>query len=354
MTFSTKLLHWFDQHGRKNLPWQHHKTPYRVWVSEIMLQQTQVSTVIPYYLRFMERFPTVESLALAEQDEVLHYWTGLGYYSRARHLHRAAQMIHHSDFPKTMDELLQLPGIGRSTAGAILAIAFNQKSTILDGNVKRVLTRFHGIKQWPGNEKIAAKLWSIAEKYTPAKRSADYTQAIMDLGATICIRGQPRCDRCPLQKKCVAKKLGLEKKIPAVKPRTVMPQRQTTFLILKNKQSVLLEKRPAKGIWGGLWSFPQVDEHLSLNHIKDRVRSRFHFSIQKIQLYDIFRHTFTHFHLDILPAVIAIPSQKTIDESLYIWYNLQNPPVLGLPAPVKDFLGVFNENHSLRKIAKRR
>jgi len=204
MKIHRAVLKWFDQFGRKNLPWQQNKTPYRVWVSEIMLQQTQVTTVIPYYERFMSIFPTLKSLAEAKEDAVLHLWTGLGYYSRARNLHRTAKLIQenfHGIFPDTLDALQELPGIGRSTAAAILSIAFQKPATILDGNVKRVLSRLFAITEWPGEKETLEKLWKIAEKLTPNERVDDYTQAMMDIGATICIRGKPHCENCPLQKK---------------------------------------------------------------------------------------------------------------------------------------------------------
>ena len=238
--FQTQILSWFDQHGRKTLPWQLNKTPYRVWVSEIMLQQTQVSTVIPYFQRFMERFPDVASLAAATEDEVLHLWTGLGYYSRARNLHRTAKIVmemHQGVFPDELEALEKLAGIGRSTAGAIRPLAFEKKAAILDGNVKRVLTRLHGITEWPGENKVAAQLWSLAEKYSPEQRIADYTQAMMDIGATLCVRGTPRCGDCPFQKFCVAYQQGIAKDLPKKKPSAKIPVRQATLLVfLKNDQ----------------------------------------------------------------------------------------------------------------------
>lgn len=337
------ILSWFDSCGRKNLPWQQNKNAYRVWVSEIMLQQTQVTTVIPYFLRFMERFPDISLLANSSVDEVLHLWSGLGYYSRARNLHQTARIIHEKfqgKFPDQLSLLEELPGIGRSTAGAILAIAFQKRVPILDGNVKRVLTRLHGITEWPGEKKITERLWQLAEKYTPSFRVDDYTQAIMDLGATLCTRSDPQCDTCPLINECLAHQLHLEKIIPAKKPIKKIPTRHGTFLILKNHHSVLLEKRPAKGVWGGLWSFPECSGNLSLRFIKTEIEYRFSYPIKTIKKLASFRHTFTHFHLEIHPVVICIkkPTRKIVEDSQQIWYNLQNPQTVGLPAPIKILL----------------
>ena len=342
--FQQLLCQWFDTHGRKSLPWQINKTPYRVWLSEIMLQQTQVSTAIPYFQRFLTRFPTIKSLANASEDEVLHLWTGLGYYSRARNLYHAAKLVvekHHGKFPDQLEELEKLPGIGRSTAGAILSIAFEKKATILDGNVKRVLTRLHGITEWAGEKKITEALWMLAEKYTPATRNADYTQAIMDLGATLCIRGKPACEKCPFEKYCVAHTLGLEKKIPQSKPKKALPVRAATLLMLRKKPHfVLLEKRPPTGIWGNLWSLPQIAGTVTSKEIKQFCKTHFHFQIEDIQFSPSFRHTFSHFHLDITPAIISISKApaKIMEEAQQIWYNLSQSQVVGLPAPVKLLL----------------
>lgn len=342
-TFQKMLLTWFDKHGRKDLPWQQNKTPYRVWVSEIMLQQTQVTTVIPYFLRFMTRFPNIQTLARAEEDEVLHLWTGLGYYSRARNLHRTAKIIcqeYSGAFPQTLDALVTLPGIGQSTAGAILTLAMQQKATILDGNVKRVLTRLHGITQWPGEKAVLEQLWQIATRLTPNKRVDDYTQAIMDMGATLCVRGQPLCPQCPFAKHCLAHRQGIEKSIPQAKPRKTLPVREATMLILQHQQHVLLQKRPQTGIWGGLWSLPELSGTLSEKTIQAACKAQFKLTPKHISLQDSFRHTFSHFHLDILPAVITLRTRpaKIIDSEEQIWYNLQQSQTVGLPAPVKKLL----------------
>jgi A/G-specific adenine glycosylase len=343
--FQTLLLDWFDQHGRKNLPWQQNKTPYRIWVSEIMLQQTQVSTVIAYFERFMQHFPNITTLANAPEDEVLHLWTGLGYYNRARNLQRAAKIITttlQGNFPNNVTELENLPGIGRSTAGAIVAIAFQKPAPILDGNVKRVLTRIHGIEQWPGEKKISDALWQIAEKFTPQQRSADYTQAIMDLGATLCIRGKPQCVKCPMQKICVAHAKGIAKKLPIAKARKTIPTHQATLLILQQHPHwVLLEKRPATGVWGNLWSLPEMKGKPSTMEIQNICQDRFGLKMKALRVGKDFRHTFSHFHLDITPAFIELtstPKTKIMESAQQIWYNLKMPQAVGLPAPVKSLL----------------
>jgi A/G-specific adenine glycosylase len=341
--FQQLILSWFDTHGRKTLPWQQNKNPYRVWLSEIMLQQTQVTTVIPYYERFMQRFPDVASLASATEDEVLHFWTGLGYYNRARHLHHTAKIIaqdFQGKFPSTLEELQQLPGIGRSTAGAILTIAFQQPAPILDGNVKRVLTRLHGITEWPGEKHVTESLWKLAEKYTPNERVADYTQAIMDMGATLCVRGTPQCQSCPLQRYCVAHLQGIAKTLPKTKSTAALPTRKTTMLVLHNKDKVLLEKRPPTGVWASLWSLPEISHATDELAIRQHCQQRFGCKASHIQVKNQFRHTFSHFHLDILPVFVTITSVrlKGMEANQLIWYNLQQPEKVGLPTPVKKLL----------------
>ncbi|EKD72426.1 MAG: hypothetical protein ACD_45C00679G0005 [uncultured bacterium] len=343
LVFQRAVLNWFDQCGRKNLPWQQEKNPYRVFISEIMLQQTQVSTVIPYFQRFMERFPDVQTLANANEDAVLHVWTGLGYYNRARNLHRTAKIVlqdFQGKFPTELITLQSLPGIGRSTAGAILSIALQKKAAILDGNVRRVLTRLYAITTWPSEKKTSEQLWHIAEKLTPQKRVADYTQAMMDIGATVCIRGKPHCAICPFKKVCLAHKLGIEKNVPHPKPKKILPVRQTTFLILRNQQHTLLEKRAAMGVWNGLWSFPETTGFSTLHDVQTICQQRFRLAVQAITLGESFRHTFSHFHLDILPAFVTIKSRpsKIMDNEQQIWYNLHHSQAIGLPAPVKKLL----------------
>jgi len=340
LNFQKIVFKWFDAHGRKTLPWQENKTPYRVWVSEIMLQQTQVSTVIPYFQRFMSRFPTIEMLAKAKEDEVLHLWTGLGYYSRARNLHRSAQLIGKKNFPDNLIDLQTLPGIGRSTAGAIMAIAFEKKAAILDGNVKRVLARLHGVMEWPGEKKTIERLWDIAEKYMPSKRIADYTQAMMDIGATLCVRGKPRCTECPLQKYCIAYQENLTHALPKKKPARTLPIRNATFLILQKKDFILLEKRPPTGIWGGLWSLPEIVGLSPIEEVLATCKQRFRYTAKSVNFGERFRHTFSHFHLDILPVFISLNESrgKIMEADQQIWYNLQEPNAIGLPAPVKNLL----------------
>lgn len=341
--FQKLILGWFDRHGRKNLPWQQNKTPYRVWVSEIMLQQTQVTTVIDYFHRFMQRFADIYSLASAEIDEVLHLWTGLGYYTRARNLHRTAQIIcqnYAGEFPADQTALEELPGIGRSTAGAILAIGFQKSAAILDGNVKRVLTRLHAIQEWPGDKKVTDTLWQIAENLTPTHRIADYTQALMDMGATLCTRSKPLCRECPLQKHCQAyaqDKVGM---LPKAKPRKTLPIKQSTFLMLQKNNTVLLEKRPPFGIWGGLWSLPEITGCVSSAEIKQFCRQRFGLVVDKIQTAPSFRHTFSHFHLEIFLVTISFKknTQKVLEAGQQIWYNMLRPEAIGLPQPVKLLL----------------
>jgi A/G-specific adenine glycosylase len=340
--FSTRLLKWFDQHGRKNLPWQQDITPYRVWLSEIMLQQTQVSTVIPYFYRFTKAFPKVEDLANAPEDEVLHLWTGLGYYARARNLHKAAKQVcelHSGEFPPTVDQLVMLPGIGPSTAGAISSIAFNKRAAILDGNVKRVLARMHTVEGWYGTSNTAKQLWQYAEQYTPTKRVADYTQAIMDLGATVCTRSKPACSSCPMQQLCKAYIEGSTNVYPHKKPKKQIPTKHTQMLmLLNNNGEVLLEKRPPSGIWGGLWSFPEADlDTKPKQWVKDKLAAK---TVGKATPWPSHRHTFSHYHLMIEPVAQAI-NTKTLgimEADRWVWYNMRQPDNRGLAAPVKRLL----------------
>ncbi len=340
--FSDKLLTWFDQHGRKTLPWQQDFSPYRVWVSEIMLQQTQVTTVIPYFERFMQRFPTVESLAQAKLDEVLHLWTGLGYYARARNLHKTAQIVteaHQGCFPATVEALTALPGIGRSTAGAIVSIAGGGRAPILDGNVKRVLARCFGIDGWPGQTAVAKALWAKAEALTPTKRVADYTQAIMDLGATVCVRSSPVCSACPFANECVAHSEGLIDELPGRKPKRATPVKQTTMLVVENDDhEVLLKKRPTDGLWGGLWHFPECDE----DAIEETLANLGFESPASVTRLEPFRHTFTHFHLDITPVRVRVEhALNAIGEPDQLWYSTTEPANIGLTRPVVHLLDLL-------------
>ena len=334
------LLPWFDAHGRHDLPWQRDPSPYRVWVSEIMLQQTQVTTVIPYYERFLQRFRDIRELAAAPQDEVLHLWTGLGYYARARNLQRAAQRIgeiHGGEFPTDFAAVAELPGIGRSTAGAILALSLGQRHAILDGNVKRVLTRHQTIGGWPGDKKVEGKLWTLAESYTPRRRVAQYTQAIMDLGATLCTRTRPRCGACPVAADCRAHALGRESRYPAARPRKELPVKRSRMLLLRDGAAVLLLRRPPAGIWGGLWSFHEIAADADP---QDWFRERFGVAPAGCVFRPLLRHSFSHYHLDIEPVELTLPkgAARVADGDDERWYRLDAPARLGLAAPVKRLL----------------
>ncbi len=341
-SFNQRLLVWFDQHGRTNLPWQSNPTPYRVWISEVMLQQTQVNTVIPYYQRFVERFTDIITLATASLDEVLYYWAGLGYYARARHLYQAAQQVFHQyngELPTDLKQLMQLPGIGRSTAGAILALAHQQRHPILDGNVKRVLCRYYALAGHPSEKVVASTLWRLAEENMPTKRIAAYTQAIMDLGATICIRRHPHCLLCPFQSDCLAHQQRQEDIYPSPPLRKPLPVKTTTFIMLQNEKSgeVLLEKRPPKGIWGGLWSFPECALPTDIPHW---CQQYLQLVIYQYRPWQPVRHTFTHFHLDIIPVQVSLSAEqcKLVVFSNGFWYNAVQAPVYGLAVPVARLL----------------
>lgn len=335
--FQRRLLAWFDVHGRHDLPWQESRTPYRVWVSEIMLQQTQVATVIPYFERFMARFPDVASLASAEQDEVLHLWTGLGYYARGRNLHKAARAIveeHDGELPLDLEALAGLPGIGRSTAGAIIAQSSGHRAVILDGNVKRSLTRLHAVEGWPGRSAVERRLWALAEHYTPSDRLADYTQAMMDLGATLCRRGQPECPRCPFSDVCVAHARGEERRFPESKPKKALPTRTTLMLVLRDAEGrVLLEQRPSSGLWGGLWSLPQFD---GLDELRVWLDGHAPGS-ELVPAWSPFTHVFSHFRLEITPQPARVTRLDAVGESRR-WYDPEAPDSIGLAAPVKSLL----------------
>lgn len=342
--FASRVLDWFDQHGRKHLPWQHNKTPYRVWISEIMLQQTQVMTVIPYYERFMARFPDVFALADAPQDDVLAHWSGLGYYARARNMHKAAQVLVNDwdgEFPASQEGVCELPGIGRSTAAAILSISRGEPLAILDGNVKRVLGRFHAVPTWPGERQTEAAMWQLAESYTPTDRAGDYTQAMMDLGATLCTRSKPSCERCPVQDDCDALATGTPTDFPKSKPKKpAKPVRATQMLVLldthQETPQVLLEKRPATGIWGGLWSLPELSLEDDLVQLTEQ---RLPVQVQSVTSLSPFRHTFSHYHLDIVPYQLDVKATQTVsEEQKYQWFSLEHAYELGLPAPVRTIL----------------
>jgi A/G-specific adenine glycosylase len=335
------LIEWHARRGRHDLPWQKERTPYRVWISEIMLQQTQVATVIPYYERFMKRFPDVATLAAAPIDDVLHLWTGLGYYARGRNLHRAALLVRDEldgEFPRNMDELVKLPGIGRSTAGAILALSQGEPCTILDGNVKRVLARYFAVPGPSTDRATIERLWQLAERCTPQENVAVYTQAIMDLGATVCVRRKPLCEYCPLNEGCFARRTGRQHEIPA--PRRAARARRTrqVFMLvaLREDRTVLLERRPDSGVWGGLWCLPEFDTLSAARVFADQSLQR---SQGEPQALELMQHSFTHFDLVISPLLTHCSGAASVmDDTQSLWYNTHEPARVGLPAPIKTLL----------------
>jgi A/G-specific adenine glycosylase len=344
-SFSERILLWFDTHGRKNLPWQQKPTAYSVWISEIMLQQTQVATVVPYYQKFMQRFPDVGKLAEAEQDEVLHHWTGLGYYARARNLHQAAKNIMSNDagqFPKTLEEAVSLPGIGRSTAAAILSLADGQHHSILDGNVKRVLARYAAIEGWPGNKAVENQLWDWAERLTPARRTGEYNQAMMDMGATLCSRSKPACDICPLQIDCLAYAQGRQSELPTKKPKKTIPVKSTIMILPMWRQQVLIYKRPPLGLWGGLWGFYEAE---NLDEVAEHA-AKLCLGEFRTQALTPFRHTFSHFHLDIQPVLVHVAQapEFSVQETPQLWFDLKNPANVGLAAPTKKLFSTIRNS----------
>ncbi len=340
--FSSAVLTWFDEHGRHHLPWQQNTTPYRVWVSEIMLQQTQVATVIPYYQRFMTSFPTIIDLANAPEDKVLQHWAGLGYYARARNLHHAAQQVaaQGGEFPNTLDGLIALKGIGRSTAGAILALASQQRGVILDGNVKRVLARFNAVSGQANSADTQQQLWALAERLTPHNRVGAYTQAMMDLGATVCTRSKPLCLYCPLQSHCQAFALGMPTAFPEKKTTKTIPTKHAYFLILENQQQeILWVKRPPTGIWGSLWCLPEIVAD-SEEELRQLLKQRFGIENTNLAYLSRFSHTFSHYHLQLQPVRIqATPS--LIADSDSQWCSLMEAQNLGLPTAMVKLLAML-------------
>ncbi|TQV72375.1 A/G-specific adenine glycosylase [Aliikangiella marina] len=322
--FAERMLKFYDLHGRKDLPWQQNPTAYRVWVSEVMLQQTQVKTVIPYYEKFMASFPNVASLAAAATDDVLHHWQGLGYYSRARNLHKCAQQVVNDfagEFPDNLEEMESLPGIGRSTAGAILSLAMGKPTPILDGNVKRVLARVFLVEGWYGQSAVAKHLWSLTEKYTPSSRTGQFNQAMMDLGASLCSRTKPHCQACPLSSHCLAFQQDKTAEYPHKKPKKIIPTKQAKLrLKINEKHQIQLEKRPPAGIWGGLWSLPEVE-----------------FDTKNVRLVDEFEHTFTHYKLQ--AQVVSVNSKTQLADNIHLeWHNISQLNKLAFPTPIKKFL----------------
>jgi len=344
---SKRLLPWFDEFGRKHLPWQQKKTPYKVWISEIMLQQTQVATVIPYFERFMESFPDIQTLAKASEDEVLAHWSGLGYYARARNLHKCAKQIcaeYEGKFPENREDVINLPGIGKSTAGAILSLSLHQAHAILDGNVKRVLSRVYMVDGWYGQTAVEKKLWGLAEENTPVKRVADYNQAMMDLGATLCVRGKNvDCNNCPLLEICKANEQGLVSKYPESKPKKKLPVRKTVMLLAcDEKSSVLIEKRPPSGIWGGLWSLPEYE---SIDELKQGLSRLYEYDEKAIQSWGVMRHTFSHYHLDIQPIRVDVKTPKNIvmEDNASVWYKPGSENDRGFPTPVSKLINKISK-----------
>ena len=328
MSFAAKLIAWQRRHGRHGLPWQGTRDPYRIWLSEIMLQQTQVGAVIPYFNRFLERFPSVEALARASEDEVLQLWSGLGYYARGRNLHKAAREIQREGFPRSAEKIAELPGVGRSTAAAIAVFAFGQRAAILDGNVKRVLSRCYGIA-----DKNA--LWPLAERLLPRKDLASYTQGLMDLGATVCTRN-PECGRCPVKARCVARRTGRIGELPAARPRKPLPLRRVTWFVFMDGKRILLERRPSPGIWGGLWCFPEGADA----SVRPRVA-------RKLAPID---HGFTHFRLKIQPLLCEARLRERPGQ---IWLDLADAAQAAIPAPVKNLLQDLQRN-ATRNVRSRR
>ena len=345
LPFARALLAWFDRHGRHDLPWQCNPTAYRVWVSEIMLQQTQVAVVIPYFERFTARFPEVEALASAELDEVLGLWSGLGYYARGRNLHAAARVVvaeRGGRIPDTFEELVTLPGIGRSTAGAILALALGRRHPILDGNVKRVLARYHAVSGWTGEAPIRDRLWALADRHTPHERVGDYTQAIMDLGATVCTRTKPACLLCPVASGCRAHATGEPTAFPAPRPRRAYPTREKLLMVLRDRSGrVLVERRPPTGIWGGLWSFPEASAKLDYRDAAEAsARRHGDLRVRRVRPLAPIEHGFTHFRLRAVPVVVSVDRVRegVADEGSVRWLEIDRVAMsaleVGLAAPV--------------------
>jgi A/G-specific adenine glycosylase len=342
-TFATRLIRWHSQHGRHDLPWQNTRDAYRVWLSEIMLQQTQVGTVLGYYARFLERFPDLRSLAAAHEDEVLRLWSGLGYYSRARNLHRAARIVvdqFAGRFPHDFDDILALPGIGRSTAAAIAAFAFGQRRAILDGNVKRVLCRYLGVAGFPGEKRVETVLWRHAEYLLPRRDIEIYTQALMDLGAGVCMRARPRCDVCPVSKDCVAHTQGRVGELPAPRPKKHYPEKSTVMLIALDCGSVLLEKRPPSGIWGGLWSFPEIGPN---EDALQTCRAQYGLDATLLAPWPELQHGFTHFRLRITPQPVQVARRdRRAEESGRLWLPIADAIGAAIPKPVRALLRHLN------------
>ncbi|PSB91772.1 A/G-specific adenine glycosylase [Candidatus Pandoraea novymonadis] len=366
--FAACLVAWQAEYGRHNLPWQNTRDAYRIWLSEIMLQQTQVATVIPYYTRFLERFPNVETLAVATQDEVMALWAGLGYYSRARNLHKCAQSVmdrHGGVFPESVEMLIRLPGIGRSTASAIAVFAYDAQAAILDGNVKRVLARVFGIEGFPGTPKVERKMWALAESLLPAADLAAYTQGMMDLGATLCSRVNPRCEACPFDTYCFAHATGREHALPTPKPRKLQSERFVDVLVLCADTSVLFERRPDSGIWGGLWSFPELTALNDYEPKDDAVlrasltasAERFGKVLYMMPLAPLW-HIFTHFKLFLRPWLVVMKEVAVLSDGFrhFMWLSENAIDTVGLPSPIRQIIDTLyvNKRHAVLDVARGR
>ncbi|PCS21529.1 A/G-specific adenine glycosylase [Candidatus Enterovibrio escicola] len=349
--FSDAILAWYHQYGRKTLPWQFKKTPYKVWLSEIMLQQTQVITVIPYFERFSVRFPTVVDLANAELNDVLHLWTGLGYYARARNLHKAAKKIvsdYQGKFPTSIKDVMSLPGVARSTAGAILSLSLSQHHPILDGNVKRTLARHFAVEGCPSKRSVENLLWEFAEANTPVYGVQHYNQAIMDIGSMICTWRKPKCKICPINISCNAYTLGRQTDFPSKKTKRKLPEQDICFVILQYANYIWLEQRPTNGLWGGLWCLLKIKEQNIDSFIKTKLIGS---ESSNPEYLPRFRHTFSHFHLNIMPLLFKLKGKQAfigqneiIDGNRGFWYNLNQPAKVGLPTPVQKLLEHLTKN----------
>lgn len=336
--FSQQIITWQKQYGRHDLPWQNTQDPYAIWVSEIMLQQTQVAAVIDYYQRFMTRFPNIAALSSASQEEVLQHWSGLGYYSRARNLHNAAQTImdhFNGIFPNQFDDILKLTGIGRSTAAAISTFALNAAQPILDGNVKRVFARHFLVEGWPSTPKVQAQLWQLAEQHMPNVDMIAYTQGLMDLGATRCTRSKPKCLECPIQSTCGAYLQNRTTNLPTPKPRKTLPQKECVMMLISQGNEILLEKRPATGIWGGLWSLPEIATHEIATEV---AQLRYGLTVEPSEPLEMINHVFTHFKLAITPQPLILMHKPTYQPNNTIWLSVDDAISAAIPTPIRTIL----------------
>jgi len=342
MSFADRVIRWQQSHGRRDLPWQGTRDAYRIWVSEIMLQQTQVAAVIPYYARFLQRFPDVFALASSPSTDVMAAWAGLGYYSRARNLHRCAQAVverYEGRFPGTAAALAELPGIGRSTAAAIAAFAFGERVAILDGNVKRVFARHFAVEGYPGAAAVERRLWSIAEQELPSSGIETYTQGLMDLGATLCVRARPRCDECPVATTCAAREQGRTEALPAPRPARARPVRHATIVIVRDRSgALLLEARPPTGIWGGLVSLPEFDADADDHQLIAAIAERYALQVDLGERLPHLRHEFSHYTLVMHPRIAGVRRALGAASAASQWVGTDALRTTALPAPVRRLL----------------